>query len=306
MNPATRATALAIAAAFAAIYLIWGTTFLANALMIRALPPLLGSGLRFLLAGLLLYGWLRLRAPRPLQGLPWPRMLVCGVLFFTGGNGLLVWSQQGVPSGIAALVTAGIPLVVLLLDWALFARRAPAARRALGIVIGLCGVAVAMAQTPANTGGVPGWRVLALAASVVCWSAGTLVYAAARLPVSRALPAACAQMLLGGALLLGLGTLCGEWRLFAPASVNMGSWLALAYLVIVGSIVAMGCYLWLLAHVSAQQVATYALVNPLVAVVLGAWVLHETLSGAIGAALLLVLAGVALVLWTPGVRAADG
>jgi len=288
--------------AFAAIYLIWGTTFLGIALVLRSLPPFASAALRFLIAGALLLLWLRLRDPRPLEGLPLARVALCGVLLLSGGNGLVVWAQQGVPSGIAALVIATMPAAVLVLQRVFFGHRWPQRRALAGIAIALMGVALIVTQLGELSGAVRPLHVISLLGAVFTWALGTLLHRG--VPPARVMASAAVQMLAGGAV-LGLMALPGnEWARIGLARIAPESVAALAYLIVVGSIVAQSAYLWLLGHVAPQKVATYALVNPVVAMALGAIVLGERLNALAGLAVLLVLAGVALVLWPAGAHAA--
>ncbi len=289
-----------IALAFAAIYLIWGTTFLGIALVLRSFPPFVGASLRFLCAGVLLLIVLRLRGPRPLAGIPIARMALCGVLLVSGGNGLVVWAQQGVPSGIAALVIAATPVAVLVLQRAFFGHRMPEWRTLLGVAIGLVGVLLIVSQIGRLSGTVRPLHVVSLLCAVLSWSLGTLLYRG--VPQERVLSGAAVQVLAGGTMLALMAAGAGEWSRVDLAQVSAVSLAALAYLIVFGSIVAQGCYLWLLGHVAPQKVTTYALVNPVVAMALGAAVLGERLNALAGLAVLLVLAGVALVLWPAGRR----
>jgi drug/metabolite transporter (DMT)-like permease len=294
-------TRLQILLAFAAIYLIWGTTFLGIALVLRSLPPFASASLRFLIAGSLLLIWLRLRDPRPLAGLPLPRVALCGVLLLSGGNGLVVWAQQGVPSGVAALVIASMPVAVLVLQRAFFGHRLPQWRALAGIAIGLCGVLLIVSQIGRLAGAVRPLHVISLLGAVFAWALGTLLHRG--VPLNRVMASAGVQMLVGGAVLGLMALPGGEWTRLDLARVSLTSLAALAYLIVFGSIVAQGSYLWLLGHVAPQKVATYALVNPVVAMALGALVLNERLNALAGLAVLLVLVGVALVLWPAGTRA---
>lgn len=291
-----------IALAFTAIYLIWGTTFLGIALVLRSFPPFASASIRFLCAGVLLLSVLRLRGPRPLAGIPIARMVLCGVLLVSGGNGLVVWAQQGVPSGIAALVIASIPVAVLVLQRAVFGHRLPGGRTLLGVAIGLAGVLLIVSQVGKLSGTVRPLHVLSLFGAVLSWSLGTLLYRG--VPQERVLAGTAVQVIAGGTGLALMAAADGEWSRIHPAAITAESLGALAYLIVFGSIIAQGCYLWLLGHVSPQKVATYALVNPVVAMALGALVLGERLNTLAGLAVLLVLVGVSLVLWPGGPRRA--
>ena len=291
----TPAHRVRVAMALAAIYIIWGTTYLAVAIMLRTIPPFAGSAMRYIGGGTALLLWLLLFQRHSFRGLPLRRLIPAGVLLVAGGNGFSVWAQQGVPSGIAALLISSVPVLVLLLNWLCFARRAPEPRSLLGILVGLCGVAVIIVHLHGPEGAVRGAYVVALLAAMLCWSSGTL---ATRGVVSapQVGAATCVQMLVGATLLSLMALIHGDWRALHPAQVALSSWLALAYLTVFGSIIALICFLWLLTQVSALKATTYALVNPLVALVLGVVLLGEKITASVLLAVVLVLAGVSLVL----------
>jgi drug/metabolite transporter (DMT)-like permease len=292
---------VAILAAFAGIYLIWGTTYLAIAVSLQTLPPFISGALRFLSAALLMYLWLRLRDPAPFANVGLRAAAITGLLLSGLGNGLVGWAQQGIPSGIAALVVAAVPVVVLVLDWAFFSKRAPSKIAALGTSIALAGVIVIVTHTRTLSGAVHLWHLLALLTAILGWSIGTLLQKrhASRENVWNF---TCAQMLIGGLFQAAMSFVDGEWAGFDPSGVSLASLAAVGYLSVFGSLIGLNCYLWLLTRVPAQKVTTYALVNPVVALILGAVVLQERVTSlAIGAALL-VLGGVTLVLfqdWRP-------
>lgn len=283
-------------AAFAAIYFIWGTTYLAIALVIREIPPFISGGIRFLLAGSAMYVWLRWRGPKPLANVDIKMAALVGVLLSGLGNGLVVWSQQGIPSGIAALIVTAVPIIVLLLDWAFFSKRAPSRQALLGTTIAVVGVVAIVTHTRSLSGNAHPLFLLALLVSTVGWSFGTLIQKRAVQP-GAVLSFTCVQMLFGSVFQLAMSVVDREWGQFDPAAVTWSSVLALGYLIVFGSILSLNCYLWLLTKVAAPKVATYALVNPVVALILGAWILDEHLTPLAVTAAALVLAGVALVLF---------
>jgi drug/metabolite transporter (DMT)-like permease len=287
---------LAVIAAFAGIYVIWGTTYLAIAISIKTLPPFISGAARFLLAGGLMYAWVRTRNPKPFTNVNLPAAALCGVLLAGIGNGFVIWAQQGIPSGIAALIVAAMPVVVLVLDWALFTKRAPSRQALVGTAIALAGVATIVMHTHSLSGGAQPLYLLAMFAAVTGWSFGTLL----QKRVARAdnlMSFTAAQMLFGGLFQLALTFVDQEWARFELSDVSLSSALAVLYLVVFGTIVALNSYLWLLTRVSAQKVTTYALVNPVVALILGALVLQEEVTLLAITAALLVLLGVALVLF---------
>jgi drug/metabolite transporter (DMT)-like permease len=287
---------LRVLAAFAGIYVIWGTTYLAIAIAIRTIPPFISGGARFLLAGALMYAWLRLREPRPFAGVNLGMSALCGVLLSGIGNGFVIWAQQGIPSGIAALIVTAVPVIVLILDWAFFSRRAPTRQALLGTAIAIAGVVTIVAHTRTLSGNAQPLYLLAMLAATIGWSFGTLLQKRSARP-DIVLSFTCAQMLAGGVFQLAMATFTGEWTDFAPGAVSLDSMLAVLYLIVFGSIIALNSYLWLLTRVAAPKVTTYALVNPVVALILGALVLQERITPLAVTAASLVLIGVALVLF---------
>ncbi|MEK9502233.1 EamA family transporter [Gaopeijia maritima] len=260
--------------AFAAVYLIWGSTYLAIRFAIETMPPFTMAGVRFLSAGALLYLWARSRgAPNPTR-----RQVrdgaVIGAFLLLGGNGAVVWAEQWVPSGLVALLVATVPLWMVLIDWGWGDGERPSIGVALGLVQGLVGVAWL-------TGGLQGeeFGPRAMVGGVVVllgalsWAVGSIVARTAQAPAAPRM-ATATQMLAGGAMLLVVGGGAGEWSGFAPAQVSAASWLALAYLVVFGALVGYSAYIWLLGVTTAARVSTYAYVNPVVALVLG-WALAD-------------------------------
>lgn len=293
-----RATlSLAVLAAFTGIYLIWGTTYVAIALAIRTVPPFIAGGARFLLAGAIVYAWLLMRGQRnPLAGIDLRLAALCGVLLPGIGNGFVAWAQQGIPSGVGALVVAAVPVIVLVLDWAFFSKRTPSRLALVGTSIAVAGVVTIVMHTRTLSGDARPVYLFAAVVATLAWSMGTLVQKRGVLP-GTVLSFTCAQMLAGGVFQLAMSVLDSEWQRFDVSSVTASSVIAVLYLAVFGSIVALNCYLWLLTRVAAPKVTTYALVNPVVALMLGALVLDERLTFTTLTAVLLVLAGVSLVLF---------
>lgn len=311
----TSGASLAVLAAFAGLYIIWGTTYFAIALALQTLPPFIAGGVRFTIAGGLMYAWLRTQRTRPLDGVNLPAAALCGVLLSGIGNGFVIWAQQGIPSGIAALIVTAVPVIVLVLDWVFFSKRVPGTQALVGVALGFAGVVVIVAHTHTLSGSAQPVYIAALIVAAVGWSFGTLLQkrSAAR---NTVLSFTCFQMLAGGVFQLIMAASTGEWMGFDVAHISETSILALIYLVLFGSIFGLNCYLWLLTRVSTQKVTTYALVNPVVALFLGAMFLHERITATVVFAASLVLGGVALVLfqgwnwsaWRPSrrdVRSAD-
>jgi drug/metabolite transporter (DMT)-like permease len=282
--------------AFAGIYIIWGTTFLALAFAIRSMPPFLSGGVRFLIAAGLMYAWLRWREPRPFDGLKIGGTMLCGVLLSGMGNGFVVWSQQGLPSGIAALFVGALPVTTLILDRLFFSKRTPSAQSILGVAIGLAGIVVLSLNTMSFSANVHPIHIVAVLTAGLAWSLGTLLQRR-YVPSHRVLSFTCLQMFAGAMFQLVMSLIDREWGGFEPSRIQLQSVLAVVYLVVFGSLVAVNCYSFLVAHVSAQKVTTYALVNPVIALALGAIVLHEHITPSAIVSTVLVLVGVALVLF---------
>jgi drug/metabolite transporter (DMT)-like permease len=290
--------------AFGAVYLIWGSTYLAIRFAIGTIPPLLMAGVRFLIAGSALYAWSRRRgAARPTLA-QWRAALVVGGLLLVCGNGAVVTAEQWVPSGLTALLVGAVPLWMVLVDWGWGTRVRPSGRVAVGLVGGFAGLALLVGAPGAGTG----LRGLVGSLLVVCgalgWATGSIYSRHAPRP-SRPRLWVSMQMLAGGALLVPLSALVGEWRGFHPTSVSIRSVVALAYLVVFGSLVAYTAYIWLLSVSTPARVGTYAYVNPVVALVLGWALAGEPLSfRSVAAAAIIV--GAVVVITTGGKTARGG
>jgi len=279
--------------ALAAVYVIWGSTYLAIRVMVRDVPPLLGAGVRFAVAGAAMLAVLRARGVRVrVTRAQLAAAAVVGILLPAGGNGVVTVAERHVPSGLAALLIASVPLWIALLRWTA-GRERVAGRTIGGLLMGFAGLAVLLVPgaRPADATAVGVVLVLIAALS---WAIGS--FSSPRLPLPRdALVSTAWQMVWGGAVLLLAAVVAGE-----PGQVDLGgigwnSWLALAYLIVAGSWVAFTCYAWLLQNAPMSQVATYAYVNPLVAVVLGWAILGETLSPGMLVGAALVVASVVVI-----------
>lgn len=280
--------------AFAAVYLIWGSTYLAIGVGVREIPPFLMAGVRFFTAGAILFGFAR-RGEAPLTRREWAEAALAGVLFFTAAHGLGHWAQVRIPSGAAAVLVATVVFWITGLDAVFVARKRPSLVAVLCAVTGFSGVVVLVAPWRAEAVLDPA-GVLAMLLAPVAWATASLWSRRPTMP--RCLPlSAGAQMLVGGAALLILGTVAGQWGQVALPEIGAAAFAALLYLVVFGSIVAFVAYTWLLSHVQPALAATYAFVNPLIAVLLGGLILGEDLSPRVWLALGLIVVPVALLQW---------
>jgi drug/metabolite transporter (DMT)-like permease len=276
---------------FFAIYFVWGSTFLAIRILVETVPPLLAAGLRFVLAGAVLLAWTALRGV-PLPSLnEWRNLSILGALMFLIAYGGLFWAEKTIASGVASVLVATIPLWTALFEVVVFKKNAFRTSLILALFLGIAGVAILVSNNP--TGQVPLLACLAILGAEISWSFGTALSKGMALPSSKVVSSG-GQMFSGGCLLLIFSALLGELSPLPHISLRAG--LALAYLAVAGSILAFTAYVWLLGRFPASTVASYAYVNPVIALAIGYWLGGETLSFRtfFGAALTLV--GVILLL----------
>ena len=299
-----RPSRLKLVMAFAAVYVIWGSTYLAIRYAIESLPPLLFAGTRFMVAGAMLYGYARVRGAARPQLANWRTALIIGGLLLLGGNGAVVLAERTVPSGLTALLIATEPLMVVLLDWARPGGLRPTGRVAMGLLLGIVGMFILIG--PSGLSGASEVNLFGAALVIlatISWAAGSLYAARMRLQLSPVLFAGM-QMLAGGALLAIVGLARGELNNFAFAAVSLRSLVSLGYLIVFGSLVAFTSYSWLLRVTPPSLAATYAYVNPIVAVLLGWAFAGETISLRTMIAAAVIVAAVVLIT-TQQSRAAD-
>jgi len=289
--------------AFAIIYLVWGSTYLAIRIGVREFPPLLMAAMRFFVAGAVLYGWAIARGERSPDRRQWSAIALLAFLFFVCDYGLLFWAEQRVPSGITAVMMATIPVFIALCEIALLRTQTLTFRLALALLAGIAGVAVLASRssfvggTPVNTTG-----ALALIFASLSWAVGTVLMRRLSLPSSKVMSSGT-QMLAGGILLSIASTALGEFGGFHPATISRAAWFSLLYLIVAGSIVAFTAYLWLIHHESPTKVGTYAYVNPVVAVLLGYFLAGESLGLRTVLGTLLVLISVIAITTAPAKKA---
>ena len=305
MTAATlRSSRFKVILAFACIYLIWGSTYLAIRFAVETIPPLLMAGVRFVIAGGLLYGWLALRGETmPPTRRQWSAAAILGGLFFLGGNGAVSWSETRVPSGLAALLVATIPFWIVLFDWMRRGGTRPSAAVLCGVLAGFAGV-VLLVGTRGPEGGIDHAGAAVLVVGPMAWAAGTVFSRRLSHPRSH-LQSGAMQMLVGGLALCAAGLLLGEARQVHVAAISMRSVFAILYLIVAGSIVAFSAYNWLLQASTPARVGTYAFVNPIVAVFLGWAFAGEAFGPNTLVAALFILAGVVLIVFSR-MRAKNG
>lgn len=299
MTPATispRPPRILLLAAFAAVYVIWGSTYLAIRVGVETLPPFLMGGVRYFLAGGLLLILLRWRE------VAWPsrrqvrNATVAGAIMLVGGNGLVAWAEQEVPSSLAALFIASTPVWFAAFDWLRPGGQRPFWTVWLGIIVGLAGVAGLVWQGDGSAAIIGLSGALALLAATICWSGGSMLARHTDRPESPWMAAAL-QMLSGGAAMLLLSPMVGELRGFQLQAVSARSLFALIYLLIFGSWVAFSAYVWLLEVTTPARVSTYAYVNPIIAVFLGWALLGERVTPRMLAAAAVIIVAVVILTW---------
>jgi len=283
-----------ITAAFAALYIIWGSTYLAILYAIETIPPLLMAGVRFLIAGSILYLWSMARSPRRPTRAEWKSQAIIGACLLLGGNGAVVLAEQMVPSGITALLIAVTPCWMVLIDWKWNHSARPGLRTVLGLVLGFGGIALLIGPGVFTGEGLRPLGVIILMFGSLAWSTGSIYSKRAPAPPAALLSVGM-QMLCGGTMLVIVGLAMGEAGRLDFAGITLKSILALVYLITFGALVAYSAYVWLLRVVSPARVSTYAYVNPIVAVLLGWAFAGELLTVRMGAAAAVIIAGVALI-----------
>jgi drug/metabolite transporter (DMT)-like permease len=282
-----------VLAAFAAVYIVWGSTYLAIRYAVTTIPPFLMGGARFLVSGAMLFAWTRLRGAERPTTREWRDAVISGMLMLCAGNGAVAWSEQRLPSGLAALIVAVVPLWMVLLDWLRPHGTRPGNATIAGVFVGLAGLAILI-------GPLDGSKPVDLSAAMIlvlgsfAWAAGSVYNRYGARPASSAM-ATGMQMLGGGAAMVVSASLFGETRGFSIARVSSESWLGWTYLVTFGSLVGFTAYVYLLKAVSPAKASTYAYVNPVVAVLLGWAVAREPITTSMIAGAAVILGAVAMI-----------
>ena len=299
MEATNRPPAWRVLLAFAIVYFVWGSTFLAIRVGVREVPPFLLASIRCLVAGALLYAWLRARGTPSPTAREWAAAAFLAVLIFALDYGLVFWAETRVPSGVTAVMMATIPVFMVISEIVFLGTQRLTLRLGAALLVGIGGVAVLVSRgLGLGEGAIEPSGAIALLVAAISWSVATALTRKLPSPASKPMSSAI-QMLCGGVwLALTAGTL-GEFRGFHWQSVSRGTWLALAYLTFAGSIVAYTAYIWLIHHESPTKVGTYAYVNPVVAVTLGYFFAGETIGPRTLLGTALVLVSVVVITTTP-------
>lgn len=290
--------------AFGIIYFVWGSTYLAIRIGVHEVPPFLLAAMRFTVAGLALYLWALIRGERSPTAREWFSAFLLAILIFVIDYGLVFWSEQRVPSGLAAVMMSLNAAFMALAEIAILRSQKLTSRLVLALTLGVAGVAVLVSHT-LHLGGAPidTMGAIALLIASISWSISSSVTRKLPLPSSKTMSSGV-QMLVGGVMLFVIAAALGEFRGFHPEQVSRAAWIALLYLIVAGSIVAFTAYVWLIHHESPTKVGTYAYVNPVVAVLLGYFFAGEPLGVRTILGSAFVLVSVVVITTTPARRAA--
>ncbi len=303
MTSPTHPTKAALIAGFAAIYIIWGSTYLGIRIAVETMPPFLMAGSRFLVAGSIVAAFIAFTRGFRATRAQWRDNAIIGGFLCLGGNGLVSWAEETVPSGIATLIISAGPVFIVLMDWAVHAffqdgKRGtrPGPLTFVGLALGFAGLAILVGPDVLATGvgSLDPWRVLGLLGATFFWGVGMIYMRYASSP-AEPFTASGIQMLCGSGWLLLTSLATGELSRFNPAAITSQSVIAWAYLVVFGSLIGFSTFTWLMKHSTPARVSTYAYVNPIVAVFLGWLVLDEAVSPRIFAAAGVIIAGVAII-----------
>jgi drug/metabolite transporter (DMT)-like permease len=284
-----------VIAAFVAVYVVWGSTYLAIRYAVETIPPFIMVGMRFLVSGILLYAWSRWRGePNPTRK-EWRAAFVTGVLLLCFGNGAVAWAEQRVPSGLAALLVAIVPLWMVVVDWLRPNGDRPRVSVMAGVVVGLIGLVVLIGpRTLVGQGDVDQVAAIVLVVASLAWAAGSVYNRYGARP-SSAVMSTGLQMITGSVVLLLFGIFDGEPAQLHFGRISFASWMGWLYLVTFGSLVGFTAYVYLLRAVSPAKASTYAYVNPVVAVFLGWAIAGEPVTMRTLAAAAIILGGVAMI-----------
>lgn len=298
-TPSGRPSSLAIWSALIAVYIVWGSTYLAIFFVVETIPPFLSAGTRFLIAGGSLYAFMRLRGDPAPRRLEWRSAAIVGLLLLLGGNGGVVWAEQRVASGITALLIASVPFWMALIDALRPGGRRPNRWVILGVISGFIGIVVLIgpAGFTGGDGGVDPIGATVLLLASFSWAVGSLYSRGAKLPNSPLLGTGM-EMLAGSVGLFVMATVAGEWSRLDLAAISSRSWLGMIYLIVFGAWVGFASYTWLLRVAPTMLVSTYAYVNPLVAIIVGSLLAGEEVTPRLLFAAAIIIGSVVLITMT--------
>lgn len=291
-----QATALQLAAAFAAVYIVWGSTYLAIRFSIETLPPFLMAATRFIVAGFILFAFTYPKSEEKITFQHLKSTAIIGLCLLLGGNGGVVWAELYVPSGLTALLVSTVPVWVVIITWFFPHEHRNQTKNVIGVLLGFTGLFFLVSPESIISGsGVDLTATLVLLAATLSWSAGSVYTGRAVLPQTGLL-ATSLEMIFGGIGLLLLSTVTGELANFDPSSVSMKSFLAFLYLIGFGSLIGFTAYIWLLHHTTPSKATTYAYVNPVVAVFLGWLIAGEEITLKIIVAAAIIITAVIIII----------
>lgn len=282
--------------AFATIYIVWGTTYLAMRIAVETIPPFMMAGVRFLLAGGVTFLFLKLRRSKMPTMEQWKNGAIVGLFLMVGGNGLVCWAEQEIPSGIAALVVASMPMWMCIFDWLLFKGTRPGGFAVVGLLMGFVGIGLLFGPSiySDDAASLDLLSLLVLMCAPIFWSIGSLYSRKVDMP-KNAFMSTSVQFITGGTILMIGSLILGEWWSFQPGKVSGESVLAMLYLAVFGSIIALSTYVWLLKQTTPSRVSTYTYVNPIIAVFLGWLILDEKITTQTIIAICIIVGSVVLV-----------
>ncbi|MDP2303313.1 MAG: EamA family transporter [Ignavibacteria bacterium] len=291
----TRSSTLKLILAFAAVYIIWGSTYLGIRIAIESIPPFLMAGTRFVIAGSILYIIARIKSNEKLTLIHWRSGLIIGGLLLLGGNGGVVWAEQFVPSGLTALLVSTVPIWIIIMNWMLPNGEKITLKTVIGVFLGFIGLFLLVnPHDLTKSGGVDLIGAGVLLFATFTWAIGSIYSNHAVLPKSKIMTVAI-EMISGGILLLIFSFITGDVSKFSIEEVSTRSVLSLIYLIIFGSIIAFTAYMWLLGAAGPSKATTYAYVNPVVALLLGWFFVDEIITMEIVIAMVIILSAVALI-----------
>lgn len=293
--------------ALISVYLIWGSTYLAIRYVVETIPPFMAGGMRFITAGLVLFIWRLSKGDSLPTRRQWRDAGIIGLLLLLGGNGLLLWAEQYVPSGISSLLISTVPVWMVIIESLRPGGEKPTVKAIIGLILGFGGVTLMIGpgELSSEISALHPLGLIALPIAALLWSLGSVYSKSADLP-SSSLMTTSAEMLVGGIGMFIVATFRSEWTGFTLGMIENASWIGLLYLTVFGSLGGFVAYAFLLKNAPISLVSTYAYVNPVIAILLGAWVAHESLNGRTILAAMVILGGVLLITTNRSTQSVNG